>query len=71
MFYFSGLIVTPAGVIGNLLGGYIVKRFNLTVKGMLRFIVVSLTSSLILMVVFLLACDNVDFAGVTVAYENT
>ncbi|XP_072038998.1 solute carrier organic anion transporter family member 4A1-like [Amphiura filiformis] len=67
----AGLIVTPAGVIGNLLGGYLVKRLNLTVSGMLKFIICSLSISLLMMVTFLLACDNVDFAGVTVKYENT
>lgn len=67
----AGLLVTPAGVIGNLSGGYLMKRLDLKVPGALKFIIGSLTASLLLMAVFIIGCDNADLAGVTVRYDNT
>ena len=48
-----------------LLGGYVVKHFNLKVRGILKLIIGLNVAVLVLALVFLVRCENVDFAGVT------
>ena len=58
-----GMIVVPAGGLGTFLGGWIVKRFQLTrSKIILMFIVIQLIT-LPLLLSFLLVCPGLSFAG--------
>ncbi|XP_033100782.1 solute carrier organic anion transporter family member 4A1-like isoform X2 [Anneissia japonica] len=63
-----GAVVIPAGVGGTLLGGWVVKRFKLSVRGMLQFVLATLSVSTLLLACFFIYCDNVKFAGVTTQY---
>ncbi|XP_046350996.2 solute carrier organic anion transporter family member 4A1-like [Haliotis rufescens] len=68
---YVGLVVIPAGGGGTLLGGYLVKRFNLKVRGILRMCLASTLTVCVLGLGFLIHCDNVPFAGVNVRYQNS
>ncbi|XP_041479869.1 solute carrier organic anion transporter family member 4A1-like isoform X3 [Lytechinus variegatus] len=66
----AGLLVTPSSVLGALVGGYIVKRFDLKFRGMMKFVLVALCASFLLTFTFMISCPNAPFAGVTVDYGN-
>ena len=66
----SGVIAVAGGSSGMFIGGYIIKRFNLKVRGIIRFTVGLNAISLVLGLVFLVRCDSVDFAGVSVTYDG-
>ncbi|XP_072175384.1 solute carrier organic anion transporter family member 4A1-like [Diadema setosum] len=66
----AGLLVTPSSVLGALVGGYMVKRFDLKFRGMMKFILASLCASFLLTFTFMISCPNAPFAGVTVEYSN-
>ncbi|XP_038052230.1 solute carrier organic anion transporter family member 4A1-like [Patiria miniata] len=65
-----GLTVIPAAVFGSVIGGWVVKHFNLMFKGMIKFCLAMLIVSLFMIGSFLISCPNPDFAGVTVDYDN-
>ncbi|XP_072018409.1 solute carrier organic anion transporter family member 4A1-like [Amphiura filiformis] len=67
----AGLTITPAGIIGPLLGGYLLKRYQMTVSQTLKFCAVCLVISGLISIGFLLTCPDVPFAGVTTVYENS
>ncbi|XP_072018416.1 solute carrier organic anion transporter family member 4A1-like [Amphiura filiformis] len=67
----TGVILTPAGVIGPITGGYIMKRFDLKVNQILKFVIGCLFLGFLCTFGFLLSCPNVPFAGVSVAYQNS
>ncbi|XP_072018417.1 solute carrier organic anion transporter family member 4A1-like [Amphiura filiformis] len=68
---YTGFVVMPSGIIGSLVGGYVVMKYNLTVAQILKFIILVLCLSGACVFGFLLSCSNVPFAGVTVQYQNT
>ena len=57
-------------MLGALVGGYTVKRFDLKFRGMMKFVLASLSASFLLTFTFMINCPNPPFAGVTVEYEN-
>ncbi|XP_023149195.2 solute carrier organic anion transporter family member 4A1-like [Amphiprion ocellaris] len=65
-----GYIVVPAGGGGTLLGGYIVKRFNLRCRGIIRFCMICAMVGLAAIFIFLIHCPNVPMAGVTAPYQS-
>ncbi|XP_022104541.1 solute carrier organic anion transporter family member 4A1-like [Acanthaster planci] len=65
-----GLTVIPAAVFGSVIGGWVVKRFKLHFKGMIKFCLLVLLVSLLMIGAFLISCPNPNFAGVTVDYDN-
>ncbi|XP_033640299.1 solute carrier organic anion transporter family member 4A1-like [Asterias rubens] len=65
-----GLTVIPAAVFGSVIGGWVVKHFNLRFRGMIRFCLASLVVSLFMIASFLISCPNPNFAGVTVDYDK-
>ncbi|XP_072018415.1 solute carrier organic anion transporter family member 4A1-like [Amphiura filiformis] len=67
----AGVILTPAGVIGPITGGYIMRRFDLKVNQILKFVIGVLFLGFICIFGFLLSCPNAPFAGVSVAYQNS
>ncbi|KAM7352109.1 organic anion transporting polypeptide 26F isoform 1-T1 [Cochliomyia hominivorax] len=65
-----GLITVPAGGGGTFLGGYLVKKFNLNCSGIIRMCLMVTIIATAFTSCFLLSCPNLQFAGVTTAYEN-
>ena len=66
-----GYAAIPAGGGGTFLGGYLVKKFDLHVKGIIRLCLGLTICVLLLMLVFLVNCGNNPFAGVNVKYGST
>ncbi|ELU10514.1 hypothetical protein CAPTEDRAFT_116572, partial [Capitella teleta] len=68
----TGGIAVPGAVLGILLGGYLVRRFQLTRKGAaqltLALNVVALTGYGLF---FILGCGNLEMAGASVPYPNS
>lgn len=64
----TGMIAIPAAGGATFAGGYIVKRFDLTIRGILKFCVVVTIITVGFGFVFLIHCTNVPFAGVNVQY---
>ncbi|XP_072038989.1 solute carrier organic anion transporter family member 4A1-like [Amphiura filiformis] len=67
----AGILTTPSGLIGCLFGGWIVNRFKLKFRGMIKFCIGSLSIGFFMVLAFLMTCPNVPFAGVTVQYQNS
>lgn len=65
-----GLVTVPAGGGGTFLGGYLVKRWNLSCSGILKFCIISTGICIIFTACFGLTCPNHDFAGLTVPYTS-
>ncbi|XP_061179184.1 solute carrier organic anion transporter family member 4A1-like isoform X1 [Saccostrea echinata] len=65
---YVGYAAIPAGGGGTFLGGYLVKRFNLGVRGIIRFCLAISIPCFLSVLVFLVNCENVLFAGVNIDY---
>ncbi|CAL1676917.1 unnamed protein product [Lasius platythorax] len=65
-----GLVTVPAGGGGTFLGGYLIKRFNLPCSGILKFCLLATAACIAFTLCFALNCPNIDFAGLTVPYQN-
>ncbi|XP_072029799.1 solute carrier organic anion transporter family member 4A1-like isoform X2 [Amphiura filiformis] len=65
-----GLTVIPAAVFGSIIGGWVVKHFQLRFKGMVRFCLAVIFVSFLCMGAFFVACPNPNFAGITVEYGD-
>ncbi|KAK3087002.1 hypothetical protein FSP39_000238 [Pinctada imbricata] len=65
---FVGYAAIPAGGGGTFLGGYLVKKFNLRVRGIIRLCLGVTIPCVFFCLVFLVHCDNVPFAGVNIKY---
>ena len=63
-------MVVPTGVIGMVVGGYLVKRFKMMVPGIIKMciffniIVIGVSMS------YLARCDDVAFVGLNVGYDG-
>ncbi|KAJ8020704.1 Solute carrier organic anion transporter family member 4A1 [Holothuria leucospilota] len=64
----TGLVVIPASLAGCVLGGYIIKRFNWQYRGRIKFAVICLLVSLIVLPAVFIKCPILNFAGVTFDY---
>lgn len=63
-----GIITIPAGGGGTFLGGYLVKKFNLTCAGIIKMCLIAMMLGTTFTVCFLFSCPNLRFAGVTSPY---
>lgn len=63
-----GLITVPAGGGGTFLGGYLVKKFNLTCAGIIKLCLIATIIATLFTICFMLSCPNLTFAGVTATY---
>lgn len=63
-----GIITVPAGGGGTFLGGYLVKRFNLTCSGIIKMCLISTIIGAFFTICFFITCPNLKFAGVTAPY---
>ena len=55
---------------GMLISGYVIKRFDLKVRGILTLIIVLNGIALVTSLVYMVRCESVDFAGVSVTYDG-
>ncbi|KAI8492284.1 sodium-independent organic anion transmembrane transporter [Branchiostoma belcheri] len=65
-----GSIFIPGGVLGSLLGGYVMKRFKLGIQGALKMLIMLSSCYFVISFGFLLRCDNITMAGVTSPYGS-
>ncbi|XP_062706143.1 solute carrier organic anion transporter family member 4A1 isoform X2 [Aedes albopictus] len=63
-----GIITVPAGGGGTFLGGYLVKKLNLSCSGIIRFCLFATVFAALFTICFFLSCPNLTFAGVTASY---
>lgn len=66
-----GVITVPAGGGGTFLGGYLVKKFNLTCAGIIKMCLLATIIGAFFTVSFFISCPNLRFAGVTSPYTTT
>ncbi|XP_078611244.1 solute carrier organic anion transporter family member 4A1-like isoform X2 [Branchiostoma floridae x Branchiostoma japonicum] len=66
-----GLVSIPGATIGTLLGGYLVKRFELQVRGIVKMCTVLTLLTMVSLLMFLIACEDVSMVGVNTAYHNS
>ncbi|EDV59102.2 solute carrier organic anion transporter family member 4A1 [Drosophila erecta] len=64
-----GLITVPAGGGGTFLGGYLVKKWNLACRGIIKMCLLATTVAALFTISFLVSCPNPKFAGVTTGYR--
>lgn len=64
-----GLITVPAGGGGTFLGGYLVKKWNLACRGIIKMCLLATTVAALFTICFLVSCPNPKFAGVTTGYK--
>ena len=64
-----GLLVVPAGVSAALLGGWIMKRLNLSVRKGLLFICCMSFTNIFCLLMFLFHCPNLPYVGLTPELE--
>ncbi|XP_073089563.1 solute carrier organic anion transporter family member 6A1 isoform X1 [Manis javanica] len=68
----SGLVLIPGGAIGQLLGGVIVSKLEMSCKNLMRFIMVTSVVALILLALTVFVhCNPVPFAGINEDYGRT
>lgn len=65
-----GVITVPAGGGGTFLGGYLVKRWNLSYVGIVKLCLAVTAIAVLLTGSLLLKCPNLNFAGVTAPYAG-
>lgn len=64
----AGLVAIPAGGGGTFLGGWLVKRFNLDIRKILKFCFVVTLIPVCFAFIFLIHCNNTPFAGISTLY---
>ncbi|VDK71675.1 unnamed protein product [Litomosoides sigmodontis] len=67
--YLSSIVIFAAAA-GVMLGGALIRQFNLQVSGMLKLIFVCHLIALILTPCFLIQCPARDFVGINLSYNN-
>ncbi|EJW72813.1 hypothetical protein WUBG_16280, partial [Wuchereria bancrofti] len=67
--YLSSIVIFAAAA-GVMLGGALIRQFNLQVSGMLKLIFVCHLIALILTPCFLIQCPARDFIGINLSYNN-
>lgn len=67
---YVGLAAIPAGGGATFAGGYIVKRFSLTVRGILKFCMCVTVVSIFLVLTFIIHCPYTPFAGINIDYHQ-
>ncbi|XP_070533596.1 solute carrier organic anion transporter family member 4C1-like isoform X2 [Ptychodera flava] len=64
-----GVTALPGAVGGTVLGGWIIRHFDLKVKGTLRFCITIALLTIALLPIFLMRCPEENIAGVTQPYN--
>ncbi|GAB0098810.1 solute carrier organic anion transporter family member 5A1 [Sergentomyia squamirostris] len=69
---FTGSIAVPGACIGIFIGGCLLKRFQLSPRGAVQFVLISnLICLACYTLLFFLGCENVKMAGTTIPYYNS
>ncbi|KAL5014579.1 hypothetical protein ScPMuIL_008849 [Solemya velum] len=66
----AGGVAVPGAAVGQLVGGYVCKRWSLKVKGMLRLVFVSSFLVLFFALCVWAICEETLIAGITVQYND-
>ena len=67
----AGLINIPCVVVGTLIGGVIMKKFNLGALGAAKLIAAStFVASLAIFPMLFIGCETIDIAGITTQYSD-
>ena len=66
----TGLLTMAGSVTGALVGGWVIKKFDLKFRGLVIFGMVCVIAVIAAGCGFLLRCPDAPMAGVTVAYDN-
>ncbi|KAF6038322.1 SLCO4C1 [Bugula neritina] len=66
----TGFIAVPGAAFGQFIGGVIVRKFRLKVRGIIRFNMACTAAVILLVAVFWAKCEQGAVAGVTVTYTN-
>lgn len=68
---FLGSITIPTIATGMFIGGYIVKKFKLTLLGIAKFLFfINILAFIFYLLNFALICENRSVAGLTVTYDG-
>uniref|UniRef100_T1J9S9 Solute carrier organic anion transporter family member n=1 Tax=Strigamia maritima TaxID=126957 RepID=T1J9S9_STRMM len=68
---YTGGIAIPGACVGVLVGGFVLKKFQLRPKGAIQFILICNVICLMMYcLLFFLGCKNVKMAGTTIPYLN-
>lgn len=65
-----GAIAVPAGGGGTFFGGWVIKRKNLKLKGIVRLCAIFAAASFFLCFGYLIQCKSPEFAGLNTAYNG-
>lgn len=68
--FLQGVISVVGGITGALIGGILINRLDLKFPGLMRQSIISTFLAIFACGIFFAVCPTVDFAGVTVGYEN-
>lgn len=68
--FFSGLAIILGVTTGNLFGGWLVRRLNLTAKQTALALVVSSVLTLAFLTMFMVTCSTLTIAGIGIAYPE-
>lgn len=66
----TGAVTVPGGGLGMFLGGYIVKRYNLKIRDMLKMVLGLSGVVTVVLFTYIVRCENVVFAGINVDYTG-
>lgn len=66
----TGFLAIPGAALGQVTGGYLCKRFNLKLVGILKLVLISSSLVVCLTPVFWAKCADVSLAGVLVNYPQ-
>lgn len=69
LYPYLGIVIIAAGSGGMVFGGYIVKRFNMQVKDILKLSTCLTAIGMVFCLVLVPNCNNAPFAGVNIDYK--
>ena len=68
--YYAGAVIIPGGILGMLLGGCMIRKFQWTCRQCIRACTIIAFVALFPILIFLVRCPNENIAGVTTPYFN-
>ena len=66
----AGVVIIPGGIVGMLIGGYLIRRFQWTCRQCAKACTIIAFLAMFPILIFLTHCPNQTFAGVTTSYYN-
>lgn len=67
----SGLAVVPSAATGQFLGGFLAKKLNLGIPGLIRLCIIGMTLTLVSVAIVWIDCGQEDFVGVSSHYTSS